>query len=357
MNKNIRTFLDTCITDKIFPGCTLGIIRKGSQDIIAAGRLTYDPDSPRVINDTVYDVASITKAIPTGCLALQLIEQGALSLSSRLADRVPECCGRYHDRIRLEHLLTHTLEFRFRLSDMKSLPPETVLKAICSSDLKSPPGDVYCYANATSILLGLMIERVSGTPLDILAQTRFFDPLAMTSTTFFPGTLDRALIAPSETDPWRGREIRGEVHDESAWALRPVLIAGSAGLFSTTPDLLRFMTMILNGGESGGTRYFARDTIAIMHTNTTRASSGTPVALGWELDQERFMGAHRTATTFGKTGFTGCTIVAEPQEKTGFVFLTNHTWPQRRKDKEEINRVRRGLADLIFNRQGRPQGR
>jgi CubicO group peptidase (beta-lactamase class C family) len=350
MDKNIITFLDSCIAEKVFPGCTLGIIRQGSQDIITAGRLTYDPASPPALNDTVYDVASITKAVPTACLALGLVEQGTLSLSSRLADHVPECCGRYHDRIQLKHLLTHTLDFDFRLSDKKNLPPAAILKVICSSDLKSPPGDIYCYANATSILLGLMVERVTGTPLDVLAQTHFFGPLAMTSTTFFPDTLDRALIAPSEIDPWRGREIRGEVHDESAWALRPVLVAGSAGLFSTTPDLLRFLIMLLDGGESGGTRYFARDTIALMHTNALGSSLGTTVALGWELDQERFMGANRTDATFGKTGFTGCTIAADPQEKTGFVFLCNHTWPKRRKDNEEINRVRRGLADLIFNR-------
>jgi CubicO group peptidase (beta-lactamase class C family) len=350
MNKKIITFLETCIAGKVFPGCTLGIIRLESHDIITAGHLTYDPASPPALSGTVYDVASITKAVPTACLALRLVEQGMLSLSSRLADHVPECCGRYHDQVRLKHLLTHTLDFDFRLSDKKNLPPKALLQTICSSDLKSPPGNVYCYANATSILLGLVVERVAGAPLDILAQTRFFGPLAMTSTTFFPDTLDRDLIAPSEIDPWRGREIRGEVHDESAWALRPVLVAGSAGLFSTTPDLLRFLMMLLNGGEFGGTRYFTRDTVALMHTNALGSLPGTSAALGWELDQERFMGSNRTAATFGKTGFTGCAIVADPRQKTGFVFLCNHTWPERRKDKEEINRVRRGLADLVFSR-------
>jgi CubicO group peptidase (beta-lactamase class C family) len=353
MDDHIKRFLDDCVTGKIFPGCTLGTISQGSAEIMALGHLTYDPDSSPVVNDTVYDAASITKAVPTACLALGLVEQGSLFLSSRLVDHVPECSGRYHDRIQLIHLLTHTLDFDFRLSDKKNLAPEAILNAICTANLKNPPGEVHCYANSTSILLGLLIERVTGMPLNIMAQKQFFGPLGMTSSTFFPDSLDRSRIAPTEIDPWRGHEIRGEVHDESAWALRPALVAGSAGLFSTTPDLLRFLTMILNRGEYGGTRYFSRDTVALMHTNAIQPRLGTSTALGWELDQERFMGTHRTGMTFGKTGFTGCTIVADPQKDSGFVFLTNHTWPQRRKDKEEINRVRRTLADLIFSRQGR----
>jgi CubicO group peptidase (beta-lactamase class C family) len=349
MEPAIQSFLNTCIAQRSFPGCTLGLIRHGSKQVYAAGRLTYDHASSPVIHTTMYDIASLTKAIPTASLALQLVEQGVLSLNSRVVDLLPECTGRYFDRVTLHHLFTHTLDFGFSLSGKKNLRPGEIIDAIVTADLKQPPGATYCYANATSILLGLLVERTAGRRLDILAQERFFSPLGMTATTFFPETLDRTLIAPTEIDPWRGREIRGEVHDESAWALRPEVIAGSAGLYSTAPDLLQFLEMLLSRGELYGKRYFNPDTLDLIHTNALPPELGAVTALGWELDQERFMGKNRTASTFGKTGFTGCTIIADPLRRTGFVLLCNHTWPQRRQDREAINRVRQGLADLIFS--------
>ena len=350
MIDRIRHLLDTCITAKIFPGCALGILRQGEKKIVTAGRLTYDPHAPEVEETTVYDVASITKAVPTACLALQLMDEGVLSLTSRLVDHVPECTGRFHEQIRLSHLLTHTLDFSFRLSDKKNLPAGELLNCILTADLEAVPGSCYCYANATSILLGLMVERAASAPLDRLALERFFGPLGMTSTTFFPDAIDRSRIAPTEIDPWRNREIRGEVHDESAWALREVGVAGSAGLFSTTPDLMRFLEMLLNKGTYNGRRYFSEETIGLMHTNALPPGLGTTAALGWELDQERFMGAGHSPSTFGKTGFTGCTVVADVCRETGMVLLANHTWPVRRKDREVINRIRRELAEAVFSR-------
>jgi CubicO group peptidase (beta-lactamase class C family) len=350
MIDRIQQLLDTCITGKIFPGGALGILRQGEKKIVTAGRLTYDPHASEVAGTTVYDVASITKAIPTACLALQLVEEGVLSLTSRLVDYVPECTGRFHDQIRLSHLLTHTLDFTFRLSDKKHLPAGEIFRAISSADLITVPGSRHGYANATSILLGRMIEHVAGTRLDHLAKKRFFGPLGMTSTAFFPEPTKRSRIAPTEIDPWRNREIRGEVHDESAWALRDACIAGSAGLFSTAPDLMRFLEMLLNKGTYKGRRYFSEDTIGLMHANALPAGLGTTAALGWELDQERFMGTGRSPTTFGKTGFTGCAVVADICRETGMVMLTNHTWPVRKKDREEINRVRRELTGLVFSR-------
>ena len=348
MNQKVADYLRSCINGRIFPGCVVGAVSNGTRECIAAGNFTYDPASPKVTEDTVYDVASITKSIPTSCLALSLIEKGIIGLDTRCADIVPEISGVYRDRILIRHLLTHTLDFDFRLSDKKELLPQELLNAIFSARLRTPPGAVYCYANATSILLGLAVERVSGRRLDILAGERFFSPLGMKRTVFFPDELLKRRIPPTEIDAWRGREIRGEVHDESAWALRPAVVAGSAGLFSTVPELLLFLAMVLNKGEQGGVRFFKPETIALMHTNALPPTLGVSAALGWELDNENYMGSNRSPSTFGKTGFTGCTIMADPAKNAGFVFLTNHTYPKRRADKEVINRVRRLLAELVL---------
>ena len=353
MNNTIHNYLKQCIEEEIFPGCVVGTVIKGQQEVIAAGHCTYDATSRKVSENTVYDVASITKAVPTSCLALKLIEEGRLTLSSRLIDFVPEFSGTFREQVRVEHLMTHTLEFDFRLSDKKELPPREILGSILKAHLRTPPGTAFCYTNATSILLGLVVERVSGMRLDNAAGHYFFGPLGMRSTTFFPETIDCSYIAPAEDDVWRGRVICGEVHDESAWALRPVIIAGSAGLFSTVPDVLKFLDMLLKKGCAvDGQRIFSPETIRLMSTNLLPPELGCRAAPGWELCQPDFMGNHCTASTFGKTGFTGCAIVADPPRAAGFVLLTNHTFPRRREDRSLINKVRSALAEMVFGRSG-----
>ena len=344
----VTVYARQCVAQKLFPGCVAGIIIGSRSEIIIEGNLTYDSGSPKVTENTVYDAASITKSVPTACLALRLIEEGSMSLSSRLIDFVPEFEGTSRDEITIKHLLSHTLDFDFRLSDKKDLPPREILGSIFKARLRAPPGMTFCYANATSILLGLAVERAAGERLDNAAEIRFFGPLGMKHTTFFPETLCHADVAPSEDDPWRGRIICGEVHDESAWALRPVMVAGSAGLFSTAPDLLRFLEMLINEGTFRGNRIFKPATVRLMHENALSEGLGAAAALGWELDRPDFMGTRRSAVAFGKTGFTGCTIVADPSCKAGFVVMTNHIFPRRREDRAAINAVRKRFADIVF---------
>lgn len=346
--EKILQYLNQCIDDRIFPGCAVGIVRRGETALVSAGRLTYETASPLVDENTLYDTASITKAIPTSCLALRLIEEGRLHLASRLIDFVPEFSGSFRGEILVRHLLTQTLDFDFRLSEKKDLAAADLLGAVLSAPLRTRPGSTFAYANATSILLGLVAERAAGKPLHEAAQETFFSPLGMHRTTFFPEAGRGDAIAPSEDDPWRGRVIRGEVHDESAWALRPAITAGSAGLFSTAADLLRFVTMIIAKGEWAGRRFFRPETIRLMHTNALPPDFGAKTGLGWELAQEAYMGKSCTASTFGKTGFTGCTVALDPARNAGMAFVTNHTYPRRRQDRAVINAVRCVLADFCL---------
>lgn len=343
-----RRFLLEAIKEQVFPGCVLGLKLGRETAVNPLGRFTYDRNSPQVTEQTIYDVASLTKAIPVSTLALKLIEDGMLNREGKLISFVPEFTGSYRDLITINHLLTHTLDFSFRLSDIKDSGPEGILGTILSSDLRSKPGERFCYANATSILLGLVLERCTGKAIDLLASEIFFNPLGMNSTFFHNDKISREMIAPTEIDPWRGGVVQGEVHDESAWVMRPRVV-GSAGLFSTVPDMLRFVSMLLEGGILDGRRYFKQETVRVMYTNQLSTEAGTETGLGWELNQKSFMGELRGRPVFGKTGFTGCAIIADPEKNAGIVLLCNHIFPRRRENRDQINRIRIGLADIVFS--------
>lgn len=369
------------IEEQVFPGCVVGIVdASGSRLVLPFGRYTYEPDALEVREDTVYDVASITKAIPVSCLALQLIEQKRVHLDDRLIEYLPEFNNPDRESVLIRHLLSHTLHFGFPLSSLKNQSSERIMRAIFETPFKSRPGSVFSYSNATSILLGLVIERIYGESLDDAADRVFFEPLLMEKTTFHPlQRFERSEIVPTEIDNWRGGVVQGEVHDESAWALlhapkseqkvigtdndteedkrltegSPLVSTlpgtpGSAGLFSTAPDLLNFLHMFLNHGTWKGMRFFSDETIRDMSTNRIE-SIGACTGLGWELNQPRYMGERCSQRTIGKTGFTGCMCLCDMEKGFGIVLLSNYTYPGRKPDKETINEVRRDIADILFS--------
>jgi CubicO group peptidase (beta-lactamase class C family) len=383
--EKIREYLLAAIGRRVFPGCALGWVEDARESIITLGRYTYDEGAAAVTEKSLFDCASVTKAIPVSALALWMIDRKAFGLDDSLVDFVPEYRGSFRESITVKHLLTHTLDFDFRLSECKGYTPEKLLDAILNVKMKTAPGEKFCYANATSILLGMLIEKASGKPLHVLAKEVFFDPLGMSDTTFYPeiNTVDScsnskidnndsvatclnsrindndvvatclnsnidnnnivATCVPTEVDDWRGRAICGEVHDESAWTLRKIMTVGSAGMFSTVSDLLKFVRMLIDGWEP----FFSPKTIEAMHTNQIPNINGQCTGLGWELNQP-YMGTNRTASTFGKTGFTGCAVIIDRPQKRGLVLLSNYTWPKRKPNRDLINEVRANIADLVF---------
>lgn len=346
MKEKIERFLRKAIEEKIFPGCAFGVVVENQKIFGALGKLTYDSSSSSVFEDTIYDVASITKTIPTSSLALKLIEEKMLSFDTLLIDIIPEYKGNYRNKLNIYHLLTHSLDFGFALSSLKNRNSEDIIKFILNANLCSPPGTFFSYSNTASILLGMVIEKIGEQSLDKMAERFFFSPLNMKKTTFHPEKLDVNQIAPTEEDYFRGGAVRGVVHDESAYALRPKVV-GSAGLFSNVMDLMKFVEMLLNNGEYDGKVFFTESSITFIHSNHLKKefpiSSG-----GWELRNPFFMGENSSSLCFGKTGFTGCSVVIDPLRKIGIILLSNHTFPVRRKDRAIINRIRKGLADLVY---------
>lgn len=203
------------------------------------------------------------------------------------------------------------------------------------------------YANATSILLGLVVEKIFDKPLDEVGDGYFFKPLKMVRTLFKPlDKFEAGDIAPTEIQEWRGGLIQGEIHDESAYSLSKMRTVGSAGLFSTVPDLLNFLEMLNNEGALNGKKYFSPEIIKEMSSNQL-ALIGESAGLGWELNQPRFMGKYSSAL-FGKTGFTGCLVLCDIAKGIAMAMLSNTVYPKRKNNADAINEVRRDIANIIF---------
>jgi CubicO group peptidase (beta-lactamase class C family) len=349
MKNKIAGRIGRAISENVFPGCVVGWVdKRHNQSVMPFGRFEYAPDSKLMAEDSIFDVASITKSIPTSSLALQLIDAGKLKLEDRVIDYVSSIAFSHREKVFVRHLLSHTLNYGFRLSALKDSGPKGILGAIFSTELAGEPGSTFFYSNATSILLGMVVEKIWGECLAVTAKREIFDPLEMKRTSFFPEEFPRDEIVPTEIDPWRGRTIRAEVHDESAWTLRQIMVAGSAGLFSTVPDILKFLNVLLNRGVWRGTRYFSENCLNLMSTNQT-AHLGLQTGLGWELCQARYMGKACSSSTIGKTGFTGCVCMCDLAGGTALTLLSNSTFPSRKPHTKALDEVRREIADIVFS--------
>ena len=271
--------------------------------------------------DTVFDIASLTKVCPTSTLALSYILEGKLALDDRVADYIPEMRTNYRDDIRVFHLLTHSLDYRVPMKTLRELPPEGILDALFTYQFSKAPGADFNYGNPASVLLGLILQRIAGKDLQQQGYERFFGPLGMSRSGYDPLTRDtnpvpREEIAPTEICEFRGREICGEIHDESAWVLRKLFPVGSAGMFSCVPDLLKFVKMVMDDGVACGPdgceirvapagilKMVSENAFLLPEARAFSSAADACTALGWELAQGKFMGSRVSPHAFGKTGF------------------------------------------------------
>lgn len=347
MKESISSRVNLAIQDKVFPGCVIGVVYKnGERLILPYGNFTYDIDSLLVKEDTLYDTASLTKSIPTASLALMLIDQGKLNILDRLIDHIPEFDNSDRETVLIKHLLTYTLD-GYGLASLKQKTAGELFDTLLTHDFEKRPGTVFKYTNIPAALLGLVIERITGSTLDKLADEYFFIPLGMNRTTFYPERFPLEEIVPTEIDDWRGL-VHGIVHDESAYICKKEgRIVGHAGVFSTAGDILNFMEMLLNEGTSGGRTYFSKEVVKLMGTNQI-AELNDFTGLGWELNQPRFLGKYCTEHTFAKTGFTGTLCVCDVESEVAYVILSNRIYPKRSADSVTINSFRADLGEIIL---------
>ncbi len=294
----------------------------------ADGAGTELPPEERVPmrEDTVFDIASVTKLF-TSVATLQLVERGRIGLDTPVARYLPGFGIHAKHDVTVRHLLTHTSGLPPTLPLWQDHPDEeSRIRAVLEVEPRSAPGSDHSYSDLNLITLGVLIERVTGDPLDRVIAERITGPLGMSDTGFTPppGERDRIAATEFQTRPARGM-VHGEVHDENAWALNGV--AGHAGLFSTARDLAVFGQTLLTGGTYDGTRILRPETVRAMLTDRTTGDGSR--GLGFELDAIRYMGGLTSPSTAGHTGYTGTSLVLDPLSGSVAVLLTNRVHPSR----------------------------
>lgn len=360
--------LNRAIAGGAFPGAVLAVGYKGQLAVHAFGRHTYDAKSPAVTADAIYDLASLTKPVVTATAVAMLVEEGRLQLDMPIARYLPEwAAGPQPDwraRVTVQHLLTHSsglpaykpyfsevspASSRPRAGEPAAPPGKSaILARLFAEPLEAEPGTRALYSDLGFILLGEIIERMTGQPLAQFARERIFAPLGMSDAQFNPGRSLRARIPPAERDDaWRHRLVHGEAHDENCFAMGGV--CGHAGLFGTAGDLAPFAQMLLNGGIYAHQRLLRRGTVRRFTSRTDVA--GTPRALGWVVPTEPSSSGHYfSASSFGHTGYTGTSLWLDPERELFVILLTNRVHPTRANT--QIDAVRPALHDAILTSLG-----
>ncbi len=339
-----RKLLAGFVADKAFPGASLIVGYRGFIVLDdGEGRLNYSPKSSPVTGDTIYDLASVSKAVGTTTAAMMETQSGRLLLDAPVQDYLPEFTGPNKEKVRVVNLLTHTAGLpAFLQLYRENKGYRQMFKAVCETPLEYEPGTKTQYSDFGMILLGEILSRAAGQPLDRFLQSHLFGPLGMKSTFYNPprGVLSR--IAPTENDPWRKRVVRGEVHDENAYAMGGV--AGHAGLFSSAHDLALFAQMMLNGGIYAHRRVLNPETIERFTTRQGAADDAR--ALGWgKASPANWTGKVFSASAYGHTGFTGTSIWIDPEKQLFIVLLTNRVHPSR--ENLKIDEARQAICEAV----------
>jgi beta-glucosidase-like glycosyl hydrolase/CubicO group peptidase (beta-lactamase class C family) len=350
------TVIENAIADKAFPGATLAVGYRGKVSYHAFGRLSYDKDSPATKLDTMYDLASLTKVVVTTTLVEKLVEgdfPSPLSLDAPIERFLPEWATgpqpEWRHKVTVRHLMTHTSGLpAFKEYWRTSKGKADTLRMIFAEPLEYEPGTKVVYSDLGIILMAEIIQRLTGKPLDELANEHIFEPLGMKNSMYNPPKRLWPEIAPTEIDnQLRHRLVQGEVHDENAYAIGGV--SGHAGVFSTSPDLAAFCQMLLNGGVYAHQRIVKRSTIA--EFTAPQPSAKNTRTLGWVVPTEGSSSGHYfSAHSYGHTGFTGTTIWIDPDRQLFVVLLTNRVNPTR--ENHKIAEVRPAVHDAIMKSLG-----
>jgi serine-type D-Ala-D-Ala carboxypeptidase len=326
-----------------YPGAAVVVGRKG----VAVwqrgfGHLSWGPEAASVVtNKTIYDIASLSKVVGTTSAVMFLYDEKKIDLDAPVFRYLPAFSGGNKDKVTVRMLLTH----RSGLPAGRDIwrvarSPQQARDMVLTTPLEYVPDTRYVYSDLGADLLGFIVETVAGERMDYFLEKRLFQPLGMTDTHYLPDDSLRYRIAPTELNPPRGYPLRGEVHDENAFALGGV--AGHAGLFSTAADLSIFAQMMLNKGEYEGKHIFTDSTVDLF----TRRMSGHR-ALGWDTADGDFgSGQYLTEKSYGHTGFTGTSLWIDPDREMFVILLTNrvHAATAKRPAKV-ISDIRSDLSD------------
>lgn len=335
-------FLDSAVAAGAAPGAVLAVTHNGERFVYGTGQLGADePQHPD--GSTVYDLASLTKVVALVTMVMFAVNERRIDLDAPIQHYVPAFTGPGKDRVTVRLLLAHASGLpSIRLLYREASSRAAAFALVDSTRLKYPPGTEETYSDLGAIVLTQAVEAVYGERLDSLAERRVFQPLGMTSTRFLPPADWQDRIAPTELEPWRGRVLRGEVHDENAALMDGV--SGHAGLFSSADDLLKFAEWFLS--PSGGPP--VRPSVLHEFTRRQNIVLGSTRALGWDMpsSENSSAGTRLSRNSFGHTGFTGTSLWIDPEQHVAIVLLSNRVNPTR--DNPRWAPVRAKIADLVM---------
>jgi len=349
------TRLDEAVRQGIARGLYPGaVVIVGRRDSIlytrGYGHYTWNPASRVPDPDsTLWDIASITKVVSTGATALRLVDGGKLDLNAPVRRYLPRFSGGLKNQVTVRMLLDHT-------SGLKSYVPiyqrarrsrSRAIDLLYAQPLLRVPGDSAEYSDLNALFLGLVIEKITGLPLDKAAEREVFRPLGMSETLYKPPARLRRRTVPSGV--WRGTPIAGDVNDQNAVVFGGV--AGHAGVFSTARDLARFAQVWLRKGVGPEGPWVRPETMVSFlavgpRTGTRALSWDTPDLAG---EEPSIFGTLISKAAYGHTGFTGTELWIDPTHDLFLVFLTNRTFdPKIRDSLKELKLVRTDVSDAAI---------
>lgn len=326
--EKIDQAVSSSIRAKRLPGGVLWLEHQGEVYRKAYGKRATVPANEAMTVDTIFDAASLTKVVATTPCILKLIEENKLSLEARAGKFLPELTGDPNkSTITIRHLLTHTSGLLPGIRRGYDWQGHANGIALATSEASfGHAGCDYRYSDINFILLGEIVQRITGQPLSRYARESIFDPLKMTETCFRPVDENRMRIAPT-TLMEDGSVLRGVVHDPTARAMGGE--AGHAGLFTTAHDLARYTRMILNRGELDGVRVLEPETVKLMHTVQSPGLITARRGLGFDIDSPYAGPRGKTFPlgSFGHSGWTGTSLWIDPFSRTSVIFLSNRNHP------------------------------
>jgi CubicO group peptidase (beta-lactamase class C family) len=337
-----RQLLQRAVAERSFPAA---VVEVGGRDQVlwreAFGRLRFDDDAPPTREDTIFDLASLTKVLATATIALRHVERGGLALDDRVSAHIPSWRGGDRDTVTIRDLLAHCGGLPAHAALFRQHSGRDAFEsAICSMPLEYEPRTRSLYSDLGFILLGFVLANAAPLPLQ-------FDTLrvqmgGIQELQFNPPEIWRPRTAPTRQDPLRGLII-GRVDDDNAWALGGV--AGHAGLFGTAEsvgDFARHVLQVLDDRIGA----FRRDTLTAFISRRTDVP-GSSRALGWDtMLPTSSCGTRMSPRAFGHTGFTGTSLWVDPDAGVYVVLLTNRVHPTA--DNQAIGRVRRTVHDAVM---------
>jgi uncharacterized protein YbbC (DUF1343 family)/CubicO group peptidase (beta-lactamase class C family) len=322
---SVDAVIEQAIREGKIPGAVLVVGHNGHVVYRKAyGNRALEPRREPMTLDTIFDLASLTKVIATTTAVMQLVEQGKVRLNDPVAKYLPEFAQNGKDDVTIRQLLTH---YSGLAPDLDLKAPweakDTAYRMAFAETPEDPPGSRFFYSDINFIVLGALVERVSGESQDEYCERHIFLPLKMTHTRFLPPAAWRAKIAPTQYDE-NEHMLRGVVHDPTARRMGGV--AGHAGLFSTADDLAKFAQALLNGG--GG----ILSPLLVEKMTQPEQPPSAPVlrGFGWDIDSpfSSNRGDLLPIGSYGHTGFTGTSMWIDPTTQTYIILLTNAVHPR-----------------------------